>query len=140
LLAAACLAVLAGSLLYRDEIFRQTLRYTLQGLAIAGLIYLSVLRAHQPPFRWLNSRPLVYLGSISYTVYLCHHVIQYALSKHWPQLDGIGILAATIVLSLAVAEPMRRWVEQPSTRLRKRLHRERAAPATRTPWRTAGVP
>ena len=60
---------------YRDEVFRLTARYTLQSLAIAGLIYLAVARADRLPFRWLNARPLVYVGTISYTIYLSHHVI-----------------------------------------------------------------
>ena len=139
LLMIACLVVLAASLLYRDEFFRQTLRYTLQGLAIAGLLYLSVLRSHQAPFRWLSSRPLVYLGGISYSVYLSHHVIMYALAKHWPQLNAVAVLAATLLITLGVAELLRRWVEQPAARLRKRLHRERAVPIS-MPFHTAGIP
>ena len=141
LLMIACLAVLAGSLLYRDEFFRNTLRYTLQGVAIAGLLYLSVLRSHQAPFRWLDSRPLIYLGGVSYTVYLSHHVILFALAKHWPQLNAVVVLAVTVLITLGVAELMRRWVEQPAARLRKRLHRERAVSITRPmPWHTAGIP
>jgi peptidoglycan/LPS O-acetylase OafA/YrhL len=35
-----------------------------------------------------------------------------------------------IVMTLAVAEPIRRWVEQPCTRLRKRLHKRRAVAST----------
>lgn len=140
LLMIACLAVLAASLLYRDEFFRHTLRYTLQGTAIAGLLYLSVLRSHQAAFRWLNARPLVYLGGISYSVYLCHHVIMFALAKHWPQLNEIAILVATVLITLGVAELMRRWVELPVARLRKRLHRERMPIARAMPWHTAGVP
>lgn len=125
LIGAACVAVLAASLLYRDEVFRNTLRYTLQGAAIAMLINLSVLHARELPFRWLNSRPLVYLGAISYTVYLSHHVIILIITKYWPDLGWAGVLAATVLLTLAVAEPMRRWVEVPMARWRKRLHRER---------------
>lgn len=141
LLMAACLAGLAASLLYRDEFFRQTLRYTVQGVAIAGLLYLSVLHSQRAPFRWLNFRPLVYLGGVSYTVYLSHHVTMFALAKHWPQLNVIALFLATLVITLGVAELMRRWVEQPTARLRKRLHRERVAPLTRPmPLHTAGIP
>lgn len=136
----ACLAVLAASLLYRDEFFRHTLRYTLQGLAIAGLLYLSVLRSRQAPFRWLSSRPLVYLGGVSYSVYLTHHVILFALAKHWPQLNAFTILVATLFITLGIAELMRRWVEQPVARLRKRLHRERAMSNRTMPLHTAGIP
>lgn len=124
-LAAASVAVLAASLLWRDEVFRLTARYTLQSLAIAVLLYLSVARADRLPFRWLNARPLVYIGTISYTIYLSHHVILLALAKHWPQLTLFWLMFAGAGVTWMVAEPMRRWVELPCARLRKRLHRTR---------------
>lgn len=122
-LAAACLLLLLGTLAYRDEFFRLTARYTLQSLAIAPLIYLAVARAAHAPFRWLNSRPLVYLGGISYTIYLSHQLILYGVMRHAPDLGWTATLALTALLTLAVAEPMRRWVEQPCARLRRQLHR-----------------
>ena len=140
IVAAACIAVLAGTLLYRDELFRHTLRYTLQNLAIAPLIYLAVAHAQRAPFRWLNSRPLVYLGTISYTVYLTHHVILLMIAKHWPQLSWTALLFATALLTLAVAEPMRRWVELPSAKLRKRLHQTRAASNAKVPVHAGSTP
>ncbi|MHB1141241.1 MAG: acyltransferase family protein [Sulfuricaulis sp.] len=126
-IAAICVGVLAGTLLYRDEVFRLTARYTLQCLAIAPLIYLAVARADRLPFRWLNARPLVYIGTISYTIYLSHHVILLGLAKHWPQLGWVGLTLAGAAVTLAVAEPMRRWIEEPCARLRKRLHRKTLA-------------
>lgn len=139
-IAAACIAVLLGTLMYRDEVFRLTVRYTLQSLAIAPLIYLAVARADRLPFRWLNARPLVYIGTISYTIYLSHHVILLGLEKHWPQLGWIWLTLAGAVLTLAVAEPMRRWVEQPCARLRKRLHRTALARATAPGILPVGAP
>lgn len=134
-----CVLVLIGSLVYRDEFFRLTLRYTLQSLAIAPLIYLAVARAHRAPFRWLNARPLVYLGTISYTVYLVHHLILFMITKHWPQMGWGALLLTTGVLTWAVAEMMRRWVEQPSATLRKRLHQPRSRQTVNEPLRPAGT-
>jgi peptidoglycan/LPS O-acetylase OafA/YrhL len=128
-LAVAAVALLIGTLVYRDEQFRLTARYSLQSLAIAALIYLAVARAHQRPFRWLNARPLAYLGSISYTIYLSHHVILRGLARHWPHWDTWQLMAVGAVLTLALAIPMRRWVEQPCARLRRRLHRTGKATA-----------
>jgi peptidoglycan/LPS O-acetylase OafA/YrhL len=122
LVTAACLAILAGSLLYRDEMFRLTARYTLQSLAIAPLLWLSVARAGQWPFRWLNARPLTYLGVISYCVYLTHHVIIEGIARHWPGLGLPALMLAAALLTLLVAEAMRRWIEQPCAKLRRRLH------------------
>ena len=137
---AVCLAVLAGTLLYRDEVFRLTARYTLQSLAIAPLIYLAVARADRLPFRWLNARPLVYIGTISYTIYLSHHVILLGLARHWPQLSWIWLTLVGAALTLAVAEPMRRWVELPCAGLRKRLHRKTLPRETSPGFLSVGAP
>ncbi|HUP91100.1 MAG TPA: acyltransferase [Solimonas sp.] len=121
---AACVAVLLATLLYRGELFRLTLRYTLQSMAIVPLLYLAVARADRLPFRWLNSRPMVYIGTVSYTVYLSHQVILFMVERHLPQLGWPGTIGLTALLTLAVCECMRRWVELPCARLRKRLHRD----------------
>jgi len=139
-IASVCVAVLMGTLLYRDEVFRLTARYTLQSLAIAPLIYLAVARADRLPFRWLNARPLVYIGTISYTIYLSHHVILLGLAKHWPQLSWIWLTLAGAALTLALAEPMRRWVEEPCAKLRKRLHRKTLARETVPSFLSVGAP
>jgi peptidoglycan/LPS O-acetylase OafA/YrhL len=131
-LAAGCVLLLLGTLAWRDEFFRVTARYTLQSLAIAPLVYLAVARAAHAPFRWLNTRPMVYLGTISYTIYLSHQVILFGVERHAPALGGPATLALTAVLTLAVAAPMRRWVEEPCARLRRRLHRA-ARPAPPVP-------
>jgi peptidoglycan/LPS O-acetylase OafA/YrhL len=104
------------------------------------LIYLAVARADRLPFRWLNARPLVYIGTISYTIYLSHHVILLGLAKHWPQWSWIWLTLAGAVLTLAVAEPMRRWVERPCARLRKRLHRKALARGAEAGFLPMGAP
>lgn len=122
LLAAGCLLLLLGTLVLRDEFFRLTLRYTLQGLAIAPLIWLAVARASQAPWRWLNARPMAYLGGVSYTVYLSHQVILFGVERNAPALGAVATLLLAVLLTLAVAEAMRRWVEAPCARLRRQLH------------------
>ncbi len=139
-IASVCIATLVGTLLYRDDVFRLTARYTLQSLAIAPLIYLAVARADRLPFRWLNARPLVYIGTISYTIYLAHHVILSGLVKHWPQLGWVWLTLAGVALTLAVAEPMRRWVERPCAKLRKRLHEKILARETAPSFLSVGTP
>lgn len=120
---AACFTLLIVTLVYRDDFFRLTARYTLQSLAIAPLIYFAITRAKQVPFRWLSSRPMVYLGSISYTIYLSHQLTLFFVMRHWPQMSWESTLTITTILTLAIAELMRRWVEMPCARLRRQLHR-----------------
>lgn len=121
-IAAGCALLLAATLLYRNEMFRLTARYTLQCLALAPLILLAIIHAQSPVVRWLNARPLVYIGTLSYTIYLSHQVVLYGVIRHWPQLNWAGTLVLTMALTLALAEPMRRWVEIPCAELRRRLH------------------
>lgn len=135
-----CVAVLLWSFLYRDEFFRLTVRYTLQSAAIAPLIYLAVARAQHWAFRWLSAKPLVYIGTISYTVYLSHHVILLLVARHWPGLGWLATALLAIALTLAVAEPIRRWVELPCARLRQRLHGRSAATRPDSPRSLRGVP
>jgi peptidoglycan/LPS O-acetylase OafA/YrhL len=124
--AAVCVATLAATLVYRDETFRLTARYTLQSLAIAPLLWLAVARARTRPFCWLNARPIAWLGTVSYTVYLVHHVIIEGMARHWPQLRAPLLMLTAGLATLLVAEAMRRWVEQPVAKLRRRLHGGRA--------------
>jgi peptidoglycan/LPS O-acetylase OafA/YrhL len=125
----AALGVLVGTLLYRSEYFRQTYRYTIQSLAVAPLIYLAVAQSRIAAFRWLNAGPVVYLGKISYTVYLTHQAALFFINEHWPRLREVGTMVATALLVLAIAAPMRQCVEIPFARLRKRLHQRRHAAA-----------
>lgn len=129
LLFAASALLLLATLVWRNDFFRLSLRYTLQSLAIAPLIWLAVARADTPAFRWLGSRPLVWLGTVSYTVYLSHQLILGAVHRQWPEQSGLLSLAISTVLSLALAEAMRRWIEQPSARWRRRLHQQSGQPA-----------
>ena len=139
LLILVCVAVLLSTVAYRGEFFRLTLRYSLQSLAVAPLIYLAVARSQHWQFRWLSAKPLVYLGTISYTVYLSHHVILLLVAKHWPSASWLGATLAAAALTLAVAEAMRRWVERPCARLRKKLHRAREVDGTEPRDANAGV-
>jgi peptidoglycan/LPS O-acetylase OafA/YrhL len=120
--AAACLGLLVGTLLWRDEFFRQTFRYTLQSLSIAGLLYLAVARSGSVPFRWLNARPLVYLGTVSYTIYLAHYVMLLLWEQYLGSYGKLAVGLVTAATTLCIAELMRRWVEAPCAALRRRLH------------------
>ena len=85
-------------------------------------------RAGSRPLRWLNAEPLVYLGTISYTVYLSHHVILLGSGQALAAARaGLARTVLAIAVTLAVAEPMRRWVEAALRRLRKRLPCSRRA-------------
>jgi peptidoglycan/LPS O-acetylase OafA/YrhL len=79
----------------------------LVGLAIFG--YIPVLR----------SRPMVFLGAISYSLYLTHQYAGYVLIN---KLEAAGVNAniaipITIAVAIAFAAGLRKTVEQPSLRV-----------------------
>lgn len=119
LLAAA--AVLLFCLVWRNEIFRETLRYTLQGIALMPVFYYAVTRPDLPVFRPLNWPPMQVLGFYSYTIYLAHTVVLGNLSQIYPKGGTIGFALIAGAICLLYAIGLNRFVEQPVRRLRRRL-------------------
>lgn len=115
----ASASVLLFCFVYRDPAFRETYRYTLQGLALMPLFYLAVHRAHWPLFSWLEFAPLKYLGLLSYTLYLVHFIVLALLEERGLPTLLVGILAAFI--SVGVAALSYQFLEKPLAGLRRRF-------------------
>jgi len=120
------LIVLLACLLIRGNAFafRETLRYSLQGAALT-VLFIAAIRYHNWwPFRWLNWRPVAFLGVLSYSLYLLHFTViigvQGMLHAAPRFVQGLVVFA----ISTALAWLMYITVERPCARLRKRLHRE----------------
>lgn len=113
-----------------------TLAYT-QGAALALLalaLAAAVWAAASGRARWLGHPLLVWLGAISYPLYLLHENIGWSvelqLIRHGWSTDAAVLAALVVVLALATA--LHRGVEQPALRLiraRYRAHQGRHAPA-----------
>lgn len=129
--------LLLATLVWRNEFFRLSLRYSLQSVALAVLLWVAVARADSRWFRWLGARPLVWLGGVSYSVYLSHQLILGFVQRQWPGHSELAILLITAALTLALAEAMRRGIEQPLAGWRRRL-RQRPNPLA-TPLPMAGL-
>ena len=129
----AGLVLLGATLGYRSADFRETARYTLQGLALYPLFVAAIRYPGWPPFRVLNSKPLRLLGLLSYPLYLVHFTVIAAL-EHTPRpLPPLirGIVAFGISLALAYA--IYHLIERPMTRLRKKHHAARPSPLQLAP-------
>ena len=112
--------VLLGCLLYRDPEFRETYRYTLQGLALLPVFYIAVANADWPIFRWLEWKVVRHVGVLSYSLYLVHHVLLYSGEHLAPNMNVL--LRGTLVLglSLLLSELSLRYMERPIADLRRR--------------------
>jgi peptidoglycan/LPS O-acetylase OafA/YrhL len=121
-LIAGALAVLVATFVIRDEVFRSTLRYSVQGLALMPLFHYATRRPSDLMFRPLNWAPVRRLGVLSYTIYLCHFVIILALQRNGVgQIGDVSLITAAIVLSCGFAALVNRLAEEPLKPLRARL-------------------
>ena len=121
LLLVAAVALLGFAFVYRDAAFRETARYTVQGIALFPIFWLAVRHPQWPVFRVLNWRPLRTLGVISYVFYLSH--LFWMHCGHL--LFGENQVAASVsglVLTIAFAYVAHHVVELPFARLRRKLH------------------
>lgn len=116
------LAMILGSLVYRDESFRWTWRFTLQGIGIVLLIA-NVLFDR----RWrfvvdiLEYKYVRYIGRISYGLYLYHMFVNKMIEKIWPGMTGLTFLSLSLVGSVAAGGLSHRLLETPFKPLRRRL-------------------
>lgn len=114
-------ALLALTFLYRADWFRETLRYSLQGVALAVVFVAAMRDPEWWPFRWLNQPLARRLGALSYSLYLVHHAILYALEKQAPGLARPIRALLGLLIALVLAELIHRTIEKPCARLRRRL-------------------
>ena len=95
------------------------------GPATAGLLLLAVRR--QALYRWLDWRPLLFVGGVSYSVYLIHIPVVTVLLGAQKRLVAtsepmvIAFFIASLALSVAAAWVMFQLVERPALRLAKRV-------------------
>lgn len=115
------LAMIALTFLYRADWFRETLRYTLQGVALTTVFVVAMRDPEWWPFRWLNRRLPRRIGVLSYSLYLVHDVVLYALEEHAPRLPQpvLGVLG--LLIAILLAELIHRAIEKPCARLRRHL-------------------
>lgn len=110
--------VLLFSFVYRGPGFRETFRYSLQGVALYPVFIVAVRYPSFGPFRLLNHRALTWFGALTYPAYLVHHVLLAALG---PLTAGGGVLRALVALTLTIAAAwtIHELVEKPCARLRR---------------------
>jgi peptidoglycan/LPS O-acetylase OafA/YrhL len=127
LIVPASLALLIFTFAYRAPWFRETLRYSLQGIALTPVFISAVRYPRWLPYRILNAKPVAFVGVLSYVLYLVHQVVLFGLGYQIPHVNGVVRSLLALVVSLLIATTIHYSVEKPAQNLRKWLTRR--APA-----------
>jgi peptidoglycan/LPS O-acetylase OafA/YrhL len=122
----AGVALLLASLIIRNPVFRETVRYSVQGIAFIPLFY-YVISVDSPVKRALESPVAVWIGKLSYSLYLWHFPILIFTMMEFPAGNPtiLGLLIA--FLSLLCAAISYYFVETP-LRLTGGTHSRRSSP------------
>jgi len=122
-LLAAAAGVILLTLVYRDPTFRETTRYSIQGLALMPLFYFAVRFSDNQLFRYLNSPWVITLGTFSYTIYLIHHVIIRSIDKEAPAIGAMPLILfpAALLISIVYAAAVERFIEPRFKQLRRKF-------------------
>jgi peptidoglycan/LPS O-acetylase OafA/YrhL len=131
-------ALMLGSLLFRDPRFRETFRYSLQGIALYPFFICAVRNPELGPFRLLNHPIVRRIGALSYSLYLLHHVVLFGV-RRWFLIHPVFQAVIALAISLLLSETIWRVIEKPCARLRKRLS-STEPPATPAMLAPAGSP
>jgi peptidoglycan/LPS O-acetylase OafA/YrhL len=116
----AGLAVILATMAVPSPLFRETFRYSLQGVALYPVFCAAIRAPTRGVFRILNLRAVRVVGTLSYSLYLLHYVAIEFVRAHMPLpyfLSG----PAAMLLALGASLLMWQFVEKPCAALRKRI-------------------
>lgn len=125
------LLLLLVTFVVREPAFRESIRYSMQGIGLYPLFFLAVRYPQMTVMRFLNWRPVRFVGTLSYSLYLLHQIVIYAVERNVP-VPHVLQAALSLVVSLGLAIAVWRLIEEPCAKLRSRL--------TTAPRAPAGVP
>jgi peptidoglycan/LPS O-acetylase OafA/YrhL len=113
--------LLLCSLLYRSDAFRDTLRYSIQGIALYPIFITAIRFPDWGVFRALNWGWVRFIGILSYSLYLVHFMVLQALTAAIP---GLGLPVSgilSLLISLVLASAIHRFVEIPAAKLKEKF-------------------
>jgi peptidoglycan/LPS O-acetylase OafA/YrhL len=115
------LALLLIGFTYRAPWFRETARYSIQGLGLVPVFVTAIRFPEWLPFRVLNAKWVAFVGTLSYTLYLTHQVTLMGVHSWFRGLDIGSASAIAMALSLVISLVIYQFIEKPCAQLRKRL-------------------
>ncbi|WP_443970708.1 acyltransferase family protein [Sphingobium sp. CR28] len=117
---AAALGILVVCLLIRNNLFRETIRYSLQGAALF-VLFSYALNSQGALVRLASNRGIQTTALLSYTLYLVHVPILKMIQNLAPAISPVIVGLLCFALSYLYAWAMRALVEKPLANWRRSL-------------------
>jgi peptidoglycan/LPS O-acetylase OafA/YrhL len=120
--AAAAAVALLLTLVYRNPTFRETFRYSIQGLALMPLFYFAIRFSDNALFRKLNLPWMMKLGAYSYAIYLIHYVVIKTMATEFPFLTGrfFIVFPTALLIAIVYAAAVDRYIDPYFRQLRRK--------------------
>ena len=114
---------MAVTIAWRDTYFRETFRYSLQGLALMPVFYFAIKYAAHFPFTLFNHPWVARIGVYSYAMYLIHHIVINVIEKNAPRLAAAKplLVLMTFVIATLYAAILDVYVDSYFRSLRKKF-------------------
>jgi peptidoglycan/LPS O-acetylase OafA/YrhL len=109
------------SLIIRGDAFRETVRYSIQGIALMPLFYYSVKYSEHPFFSWLNWEWMRTLGVYSYFIYLIHLVVIRSIEYQGISNSIPTKIVLTAIISIAFAFMIDKYIDVHFAKIRKKF-------------------
>jgi peptidoglycan/LPS O-acetylase OafA/YrhL len=113
--------LLLCSLLYRSDDFRDTLRYSVQGIALYPIFIAAIRFPNWGLFRVLNWGWVKFAGLLSYSLYLVHFMVIKVVALVLPGLGLLGSGILSLLISVALAFAIYRFAEIPAAKLKQKF-------------------
>ncbi len=116
--------ILLFSLIYRNDLFRETLRFTLQSMSIAVVMLNILFGQWGGPKTILSHSILLLIGRMSYSLYLFHYgalaLVDMATHHTGTGLTSPTALASYFLLTLILSAASNQLIEKPMIAVRKK--------------------
>jgi len=116
-----CATTLIITFLIQDQFFKETLRYSIQGLALTPLFYYSIKFSKHTIFAWLNWSFFNTLGVYSYFIYLIHTIVIASLQFYYPSITTLELTIYALILSTSYAAAFDKLLDSHLKAIRSKL-------------------
>ena len=111
--------ILTFSFVIRDDGFRDTFRYTLQGIGLYPFFMVAILNPNWLFFRAFNWKWFSFIGVLSYSLYLVHEIVILGVRHQLPMYNPLFQGVISFFITLGCSYIIYQTVEKPCARLRK---------------------